>query len=258
MRRALALATLLLAVTAGTASAESRLATVVSVTGTTSASMRFDAHPDPNYPDEKDACIVKHADVKYGFKLIKPGAVIELDYGYPASIRPVISTVRGRTDLRVTATESGVVRSLPGDLSTNVACGVETAGMDFNDPDLVPLSGMSPALCSDPPMRYRLRLQGRNLGSVEHSLVRGEDELLRCGWVTAVAFVPSVIGTAMGDWRAKEELIREGAPGTTVAITFPWSQNLDNECAGMGGQLIIDNCTLRQTGKVVLRIRLGS
>ena len=258
MRRALALATLLLAVTAGTASAESRLATVLSVTGSVTKSLRYEATPDPNFPDEKDDCIVKHADVKYTFKLAKPGALIELDYGFPASLRPAIDTIRGATDLRVRMTADGLVRSLPGELSTNVACLIETPGVDFNDLEHVPLEGMSPTLCASRTIPYRLRMMDTALGSLEPFKVGVEDQLLRCGWVTSVTLTPSLLGVTRGDWRKKEELIREGAPGTTVAITYPMTQNLDGDCEGLGGQVIVDVCTVRQTGKVVVRFRLGS
>lgn len=243
----------------GTASAQTRLATVVGLSGTLTGDATFQGRWDQaNYPDEKDSCISRVAKVEYRFALRGRGPLVELDFSYPAAIRPGIETIRGSAKVRVNVRASGSAEALSGQYNKFVNCLVQTPGMDFDDPEIVPLTGMSPSLCSFSPMPYVVRLQGKMLGSVEPMKASAEEGLLRCGWIPATGSLPSLMGGAEGNWAAKRVFFQSGAPGTTVAVTYRFAlaeEGLD--CPGSGG-VITDVCTVKQAGTITVRYRLGS
>lgn len=261
MRRpaVLALCALASLAAAGPAAAQVRLATIVGVSGSLTARSDFQGTwNQADYPEERDACIQRRADVTYGFSLVGKGPVVEIDFRLPAKIRPVITAVKGQARLRVTTRTSGSAKSLPGERNTFVNCGLQTpptAGDDEVAPLTLPLS---PANCAIRPTAYTLRVQGRMLGSVEPASRTGEDRLTRCSWTATTGTFPSVMGTATGNWARQRVFFEEGEPGTTVAVTYrhDYSDPLA-VCPGTAA-IVTDVCTETQRGTITVRYRLGS
>jgi len=261
MRRpaVVALCATALLIVAAPASAQVRLATIVGVSGSLTARSDFQGTWNQvDYPEERDACIQRRADVTYGFTLVGTGPVVEIDFRFPAKIRPVITSVKGQARLRVTAKASGSAESLPGERSKFVNCGLQTppmAGDDEVAPLVLPLS---PANCTFKPTIYTLRVQGQMLGSVEATSRAWENQLTRCAWTATTGTFPSVLGIAKGNWAQQRVFFEEGEPGTTVAVTYRHDYRDPLAVCPGTAAIVTDVCTETQRGTITVRYRLGS
>ncbi|MBM3681047.1 MAG: hypothetical protein FJW81_06945 [Actinobacteria bacterium] len=254
----------ILLVAAVPASAQVRLATIVGVSGSLTGRSDFQGTwNQADYPEEKDACIQRRADVAYALRMIGQGPVVEIDFRYPAKIRPVITTVgvtsKRQLRLRVTATKtSGSARSLPGEFNSFVNCGLQTPpapGDDEVAPLVLPLG---PANCSFRPAVFILNLQNQMLGALSATSRAWEDQLTRCSWTATTAVFPSNLGAAKGDWARQRVFFEEGAPGTTVAVTYRLDYTDPLATCATTSAIVTDVCTATRRGAITVRFRLGS
>lgn len=247
------------AVLASPAAADTRLATIVGVSGTLTSSFRYEADARTDVGPVQDACLVLSEDATYRFSLAKGGEVVEVDFGMPALIRPAIETVRGGTRIRIRASATGTAQATGGLYSAFQDCEVETPG--YSEGGLAtPTAGISPRRCATRTGTFVLDQQGPDFGSLSELKLGWEDAWINCGWTMHTQLVPTIIASGLrGNWAAKRTAFLRGPAGTTVTVTYPLTIKPDDpSCPGSSNDVVIRVCTISQSGALTVRYRLGS